>query len=252
MISVYQIYFDKKSEQGLDPQFIPFHKEWKDDYFENSVIKKVYEKNKKDATVKSDDYIGITSWKMGNENENKVKLTAQEIIDFIQTDILTGSAKDVYIYSPLQGVVLKDKSFPLHADIVFPQIWDMYWHKTIEVGYANKLLNDSGVLPFDIYDGKWQFCHCNYWIAKKEIFFEYCEKVLLPAYYFFERHDIKAMMPKWYKHRHDGNLYNSCSFTFEGLFGSFLAHNIHTFDYIAKYPYQNKYQFIKVDKYIQQ
>lgn len=240
MISIFQIYFDEKSKQHLDPAFHPYLNNTKDDYFENSVIAQMHK-------LEGADYLGVTSWKQ----QLKTHLTGKEILDFIQKDIDTGTEKDVYIYSPIQGIEPKRDHLPPYfsASIRFPDIWNMQWHKTPKVENSNIMLNRSGVLPFDLFDGKWQYCHCNYWIAKRHIFDEYCEKVLLPAIAFFERPEIKAAMPKWYIHSHEGRKCNSCCFTLEGLFGSFLAHTNYSFEYICKKKIKRKYEMIKINGY---
>lgn len=242
MIAVFQIYFDAKSEQALDKAFRPYLNEIKDDYFENSVIAKTYK-------LEGADYIGVTSWKQNQ----KTHFTGQELIDIIEKDIAAGTSKDVYIYSPVQGIeTTMDYSVDppvLHGTIQFPDIWTMHKTRYDQLDVDNHLLNNSKVLPFDLFDGKWQFCHCNYWIAKKHVFDDYCEKVLLPAIDFYERPEIKAAMPQWYKHAHEGRMVNSACFTMEGLFGSFLAHNNYSFEYLTKKYYRRKYQVVKIDGY---
>lgn len=257
MISVFQICFDKKSEEQLDPAFIPFYKNWQDDYFENSVIKKVYEDIHHPSPISPvpssifhlSSYIGITSWKQ----QQKSHFSGKEIIDRIEKDIAAGTAKDVYIYSPIQGIEpiwdLNVEPPELHATIRFPDIWTMHKYRWPQIETDNKLLNDAKVLPFDLFDGKWQYCHCNYWIAKRAIFDEYCEKVLLPAMAFYERPKIKESMPKWYKHSHTGNMHNSCCFTMEGLFGAFLAHNDYSVKYLCRKYHRRRYQDIRIDGY---
>lgn len=238
MISIFQIYYDKNSYKHMDPSFYPYSSQEYNQYFESLAMKKIYEMN---PELKNGmEYIGVTSWKMNS----KTHLKGSEIIDYINKDIESGISKDAYIYSPIQGFISKGDN---NGIISQPTIWE--GHKgRLQVHKIDKLLNDAGVLPFDLFDGKWQYCYRNYWIARKEIFDEYCKTVLLPAIKFFERSDIKAQMPNWYQHS-SGKKYNSACFTLEGLFGSFLAHNNYTFDYICKPQTGKIRKMVKIDSY---
>lgn len=242
MISVHQIYFDKKSEKGLEPQFKRYFNDKKDGYFENSIIKSIYEQitSTPEEFERADKYIGISSWKQ----RGKTMLKGSDIISHIQKDIDSGNEKDVYIYTPTCRVKYNYQNVPegygANGTITGPDIWKVHksWKDpqsgSAQVEQADILLNNSKVLPFDIFDGKWVYSHCNYWIAKKEILKEYCEQVLLPSYTFFEQPDIKNSMPNWYVHPHEGKSYNSCCFVMEGLFGAFLAHKEYSYSYICK------------------
>lgn len=202
-------------------------------------------------------YLGVTSWKQ----QDYTHMTGKEIVDFIQEDVdfhggyesdggLGG--KDVYIYCPVDGIEPKlDHSghYPVWSGTI-RQIDAWMGHKQRGEPYkADLMLNEAKVLPFDLFDGKWQYCYRNYWIAKKHVFDEYCEKVLLPAISFFERPEVKNAMPRWYIHPGNGKKYNSCCFTLEGLFGAFLAHSNYTFDYILKKKIQRQYKMVRVDGY---
>lgn len=230
MIQVYQIYFDDVTKQQLEPEFIPYFNDKKDGYFENTIIRNIYEQN-----IQTD-YIGVSSWKQ----KRKTILTGAEIMNFIQKDIDVGKEKDVYLYPPVYNCIttydnITAEGYDLKGIIKAPDIW--FQHKAMSKVYdADVLLNNSGILPFNIFDGKWIFSHCNYWIAKKKVFDEYCEKVLIPSINFFERADIKLMAQSasWYTHSHEGKKYPSYSFVMEGLFGAFLAHSDYTYSYIYK------------------
>lgn len=248
-IAVYQIYFDQKSEGTLDPDFLKYLNEGRDDYFENGVIKKIYDILKDTDVRELPKYIGITSWKQ----KDKTNFTGKEIIDHIQKDIDTGQQKDVYIYSPIHTLKpeIDNSSNPekLISSISCPDIWTMHRNRFIQIDTDNQLLNNAKVLPFNIFDGKWIFCHCNYWIAKTSIFMEYCEKVLLPTIEFYERPDIRSSMPKWFTHSHEQRIVNSCCFTMEGLFGAFLAHTNYSYEYLCKRWYRTEYKNVKITGY---
>lgn len=249
MISVYQIYFDDNTKKYLDKGFIPHFNDKKDGYFENSVIKNIYEKiNATPETfLQADKYIGISSWKQ----RSRTRLRGVEIISHIKKDIETGKEKDVYLYTPIPRIEYTNGTIPegykRNAIIKAPDMWAQ--HKAYGTGQPYKddiLLNNARVLPFDMFDGKWMFSHRNYWIARKEVFNEYCEKVLLPAIAFFEQPEIKQQMPVWYEHSYEGKKYNSCCFIMEGLFGAFLAHTNYSWNYIYKKKI-NKTKFLKIN-----
>lgn len=246
MISIFQIYFDEKSEAYLDPDFYPYNNEVNDDYFESSVIRKVYEMNP--AFKTNMQYIGVTSWK---QNE-KTHLTGAEITGFIKRDISAKKQKDVYIYSPVDGIEprLDHSTHPAMfcGTICQPDAW--MGHKRRGEPYkADLMLNEAKILPFDLFDGKWQYCYSNYWIAKRAVFDEYCKQVLIPAMNFFNRPEVQKKLPKWYMHPQTKQMYNSCCFTMEGLFGAFLAHSNYTFDYILRKKINRQYKMIKVNGY---
>lgn len=244
MISVFQTYFDEKSRAGLEEGFYPHFNKEDNDYFESYVMKQVYEMNP--ALKEGIKYLGVTSWKQSQ----KTHFTAKEILAAIQKDIDAGTEKDVYIYSPLQGVDIHtapDGTF--HGTIRQPNIYDWHPKRNIQIQKDEKLLNESGVLPFDLFDGKWQYCMVNYWIAKKEVFDEYCKTVLLPAIEFCERPDIKAQMPKFYRHSYNHKMYNSFCFIHEALFGSFLSHTNYSFKYLCRKKYRERLRDIVIDGY---
>lgn len=229
----------------MDPAFYPYSNEYRDEFFENKVIRDVYEMN---AVMKNGmSYIGVTSWKQ----HKKTHLSGKEILAYIQKDIDAGTEKDIYIYSPIQGIKPKlNNEGKWHGTIRQCSIWSTILHQKKQVLQVNELLNSSGILPFDLFS-KWQYCHCNYWIVKPHIFDDYCKNVLIPAMDFFSRPNIMNMLPKWYEHRHEGRLTTSICFTLEGLFGAFMANRNYTFDYICKKKIKRlkKYQMVKVDGY---
>lgn len=229
-ISIFQIYFDKYTKKHLEKEFIPYFNDKKDGYFENTVIKEIYNQN-----IQCD-YIGISSWKQ----YSKTKFTGTELISHIQKDIDAGTQKDVYLYTPVHRCItaagIIPQGYDVNGIIKAPDIWSWHSKRISKIYDADMLLNNSGILPFDIFDGKWIFSYCNYWICRKEIFNEYCEKVLLPAIDFFERPDIKQspQSQAWYLHTHQNKKYPCYSFVMEGLFGSFLAHSDYTYSYLYK------------------
>ncbi len=243
MIKIFQIYFDKKSASKPDGDFIPYPIDYRDEFFENSVIRKIYEDIElwKDAA-----YIGITSWKQ----HRKTHLSGKEIIDVIQKDIDAGIENDIYVYSPVQTISHKLRGNSFHANIQLPDVWNTHRVRSKQLFSDDQMLNNSGVLPFDLFDGKWQYCYCNYWIVKPHVFEDYCKNVLIPAMDFYNRPEVIKTMPKWYTHRHEERKTTSICFTLEGLFGSYMAHNTqYSFDYIVKKRIKKHFHMIKIDGY---
>lgn len=246
MISVFQTYFDEKSRAGIEEGFIPYDNIGKNtDYFENDVMKEIYQRLLHlpssicplPSSICPLAYIGVTSWKQTLNTH----LTGEEIISHIQNDIDSGNEKDVYIYytsCPVENGIIRD-----------PDIFHGHWHRNKQLRQDNILLNTSGVLPFDFMNGNWQHCQKNYWIAKKEVFDDYCKTVLLPALEFFERPEIKAQMPKWYRHSYTKTMHTSACFTLEGLFGTFLANSKYSFEYFVKKRHRGRFQKMPVSKY---
>lgn len=235
MISVYQIYFDENTKKHLEPEFIPYLNEVKDGYFENSVIKKIYETYDKSVLEQNaEEYIGISSWKQ----RSKTYLTGKEIISHIENDINNGTPKDVYLYPPVINIEFNKENTPAGYEyngiIKAPDIWTLHKSYGKPVSGTDDLLDNSKVLPYDLVGGKWIYSYSNYWIAKKSVFNEYCKKMLLPAIKLFEQDHIKKLIPEWYVHAHENKAYNSCLFTLEGLFGTFLANNSYSYSYIVK------------------
>ena len=137
----------------------------------------------------------------------------------------------------------------MRAIIKCPDIWEQHKQWGDHPFDADALLNSAKVLPFDLFDGRWVPCYCNYFIAKTEVFDEYCKNVLVPFMNFFEREDIKKHPASvaWYRHRHEKKVYPSYSFIGEGLFGAFLAHSNYTHAYIQKTKKNGRLHWLRVD-----
>lgn len=251
LFSIYQIYFDDKTKARLEPEFIPYFNDKKDGYFENTVIKDIYDKINAtpEAFAQADKYIGISSWKQ----RSKTELTGADIISRMQKDIDSGKEKDIYLYPPVSIIQPNytniAEGYDFNGIIKAPDIWTQHKALGDKVYGVDVLLNNSKVLPFNILDNKWAFCHCNYWIAKKEIFNEYYQNVLKPAIDFLERQDVKRLMPEWYTHSHENKRYSSSAFVLEGLFGAFVAHKEYSYSYIVKKAIRRKFKKINIIGY---
>lgn len=227
----------------MDHAFFPFENTNRDEFFENSVIRKVYET----ADKSNIEYLGVTSWKQ----KNKTHLSGVEIVNYIERDMLAGTEKDIYLFPPIHGIKPKLKEDgKYHGTIYQPDIWSMHASRDPQLQKDDQLLNSSGVLPFNMFS-KWQYSHCNYWIAKPHVYDDYCKNVLIPAMDFFSRPQIMHSLPKWTSHRHEDRKITSICFTLEGLFGSFIANSNYTFDYLCKKKIKGRglYKMVTVDGY---
>lgn len=210
-IEVFQIYFDEDSEQHLSTLFTPYFNEIKDSFFENTVISSIH---KKDIPC---DYIGVTSWRY----KEKVFLQDYEILDEID------GKEDVYIYSPPftfnnTGTILQYGK-NINGKGTY-DIWERYKQVDSDLYRLAQLVNNAGVLPFDVFKEKWVSSFCNYWIAKKEVFNTYVETVLDPAIAYLQRGEIKKITCN-FRMLHRNKQYPIETFFLQGLFGSFLANN---------------------------
>lgn len=247
MISISQIYFNEETKADLDPAFYPYYNQSKDEYFENKVIREIYQMNL--SLKKGMDYIGVTSWKQ----HEKTHLTGAEIISRINNDILKERQKDVYLYFPPQEPleIKNEGEIIIHANIKEPDGWHFSRQRSEQLFSDYKRLNDSGVLPFDILDGAWQYNYSNYWIATQKVFDEYCRTCLVPAMNFFK--SIEHKMPRHEAQTSGNRKITSISFALERLFGSFLAHSNYSFEYLCKKRLPGRYvrsRWIKIDEYI--
>lgn len=241
-IEIHQIYINKRTEERLDPAFIPHLNLKRDGYFENTVIR---EKHEAGSTA---DYIGITSW----QQKSKTNLTGAEIISHIQKDIELGREKDIYFYTPIARCTTNAVNVPdgydLNGKIREMPIIEV--HKQRGEPYKDDVMvGCANILPFDFINGKWQYCYCNYWVAKKKVFDEYCQMALIPVMDFLDLPETKNKMKLWYTHAHEGKTYNSSCFILEALFGKFVGSNSYSHGYIHKQKVGKEFKKINIYQY---
>lgn len=250
MLSIYQIYYDQRSKEFLEPAFYPYYNKSKDEYFENKVIREVFEM--KENLKRGIKYFGVTSWKQ----QQKTHISSQDIIARINQDIEAGCAKDVYLISPIVNMdelemhsVGEGDSRTIYGKIKCCAGWQKHKERSEQLHADDKLLNDSGVLPANLFDGKWQYSWCNYWVATREAYDDYCRNWLIPAMDFFKT--VEHKLPRHYQHSAEGRMCTSICFTLEALFGSFLAHSGYSFEYLVKkrYPPMKRYKWINITGY---
>lgn len=250
MISIFQIYFDENTRTLLDPAFFPYMNESKDEYFENKVIREIYEMNSR--FKKGMSYMGVSSWKQFE----KTHITGKEIIARIKKDTELGIEKDVYLFPGVfPEVKTEARSGEIFGTIAGMDMFSGHKSRCEQLHIDDARLNDSGVLPVNLFDGKWNYSSCNYWAAKTHVFDDYCRNWLMPAMDFFKT--IEHTMPKHHLHESGGQTryVTSICFALEALFGSFLAHSNYSFEYLCKRKIRRsesgnrKYHWVRIEKF---
>lgn len=249
MINIYQIYYDQRTREHLDPAFFEYFNRSKDEYFENKVIREIFEM--KESLKRGVEYFGVTSWKQ----EQKTHIPGSEIITRIKQDMESGCYRDVYLVTPIMLDQMNITSQQigdqrvLFSPIQAPDGWQAHKQRSEALHADDRLLNDSGVLPVNLFDGKWQYSWCNYWIARRHVYDDYCRNWLIPAMDYFKT--VEAKMQRDYRHSGEGRICTNICFTLEALFGSFLAHSNYSFEYLVKkrYPPLKRYRWINITGY---
>lgn len=210
-INIYQIYYDSHTRNQLEPGLIPYYNQVKDNYYENNVIIDIYNRN-----IEAD-FIGITSPRF----KEKTQLTAKELLKIVEQN----KEKDVIIYAPdytklYNGTHLEGKRV---------DIWKFNDYKGKQIPYPDiyktaEILNKRKYLPFDIFEKDWTYCYCNYWIAKKYVFDDYCKNVLLPTIQVMEEEGTKEKIDNMALFHRD-KTHKIHTFVLEAMFGTYLSNN---------------------------
>lgn len=226
MISVFQTYHNEETKSVSDASFYPCRIEAQDQLREHKILRAIYDMNLKKGVT----YLGVTDHKFNSETN----ISGEEILLRIKKDIACGCEKDVYLYPPSQDIFLyrdPENEPELKGKLPTENPWKLL---SAENKYAAVQLNAKVVQPaYDLFNSDWQYCRNNYWIAKKEVFDDYCRNWLVPAMDFFHREKITYSYS-----------------TLELLFGSFLAHSNYSFDYLIKVRLagMKKMQWVKVEQ----
>ena len=196
---IFQIYYNEKSKRGLIPIFEPYDNS-KDKsflFFENNVILDIY--NKLDEI--ESDYVGTTSWKFSQ----KIQMSTLEFVDAVKNNI---NDNEVLLF-PIQKHMNEDC---VQRNKVF----------YIQLYQLTELFDNENILPFKMTSDKWTCSYCNFWLAKKSVYKDYCEKVLLPAMKaFMENEKIKQFVLDNPFH-HAGTTYPIAPFLLELLMGFYV------------------------------
>ncbi len=148
--------FYKPSHEGLvDPAFDGFFNLTLDKYFENSVIKKLYN----EGDYEGHEYYGVVSWKF----RNKTGYNGDAMEKLIS---ITNHIGELYAFN---------KNFKKQNIWVVGENWHADF---VKVGNAifNRLGYDVDVSKLDT-----EPIYFNYWLIKNEWFQRYCKELLIPA-----------------------------------------------------------------------
>ena len=162
----FQIYFDKVSKKGLRPIFETyFNKDKEFFFFENKVIADIYGKLDKIDT----DYVGTCSWKFSD----KIRLDTKLFTELVES---TNNNYDVILFPP--GKFIHENCIQRNKTFYSP------------IYQICEIFDKENILPFKTTKDLWTCSYCNYWIAKKEVYKDYCEKVLIPAMKAFKENKL--------------------------------------------------------------
>jgi hypothetical protein len=175
----------------------------KDHFFENAIIQDVYKSYK----FEPNHFIGITSPVI----TQKTNIPIKTIFDLA----MKNTGDNAIVYSPSYD------QFGLRN----ANIWDVNKTQRSNLYDGAVFLNNSSILPYDLFKMGWHQCYCNYWLARTDIFSEYVSKVLIPVMDFF-KHDQRFknyINPTNHSIIHKDKPYPIEVFIIEGLFGSFIS-----------------------------
>lgn len=150
---VYQIFYDDSQKEELFWDAIPFNNKNLGLYFENDVIRHLYQENKIEG-----EHFGVLSWKLRRKNRIHA-LCLKSLIDG-QSDIFT------FTYEKHDVVEYADQCHPGFQDIFF-ELLDY-------IGMSKDIHPAVGLYQNAI-------------IAKPDVYNRYIENYLVPAIDFFER-----------------------------------------------------------------
>jgi len=169
-VKVVQIYFKPIQIGFLDVDFLPyFNDEPVTPFFENEVIRGLYN----ESDHEDSDYYGVVSYKF----RNKHLKGGARVMQMMEAD---NHSSDVYsFFGNKQNMRSKNNTFQ-----------DRYHPNLLRIGelIVTKLFGK------DINKIKADRIYYNHWIAKREVFDEYCRNMLLPVMDLMENdEEIKAL-----------------------------------------------------------
>ncbi|MEI7436100.1 MAG: hypothetical protein WCL16_04755 [bacterium] len=192
----HQIYYDALSKtRVLNSLFVPHERNQTNlKYYENDVILELYNSI---STIKSD-YIGTTSWRFAE----KTRFSTIEFRKKIEKSL---GKFDVIFFTPFNHIGENNVKRNKEA---YPALYQLQVMFDKKFNFDVKFLTD-----------KWTASYCNYWIAKKTVFNEYVETVLIPFYEFFENNSDAIGLREI---KHAGKQTPIAPFVMELLMGYFV------------------------------
>lgn len=84
------------------------------------------------------------------------------------------------------------------------------------------LIDELNILPFKMQSDKWTCSYNNYWVAKKHVYKDYCERVLIPIMQAFKENEKLVKFVKDNPFNHNATKYPICPFLMELLMGFYV------------------------------
>ena len=160
MLKVRQIYFEdtqKIFNMQKTSDFIPYLNTESDEFLESGVIRKMF----LDGDYEDSSYYGVVSHKF----YQKLSKSSSEVFKLIRSDENNADVYSFFSKLPKKNLITEgDKWYDLFSDIY-------------------KLLANKLKWNIDVLDEKhlMEPIYSNHWIAKKEVFKEYCSEFLTPV-----------------------------------------------------------------------
>ena len=171
-IKIYQIYYDPKTQQRLDPQFTPYKNNQCTKYFADSVIVNLHHDNH----MRDCEYFGVVSWRIWEKLFNR-----EDIRGFIREQ-----EPHHYDFFYFSGRILKPER---------SKLWRQgnFLHRTDLTSYTQKLMSELG-FDCDLLNLEVAPSYFSYHICRTDLYCEYVEKFLIPMMEKMEdsyRHDLQ-------------------------------------------------------------
>jgi hypothetical protein len=197
-IGIYQVAYNDEGLKAIDPEFIRYFNENKDQFFENHVILELY----KSQRYRMFDYFGVLSWRFFQ----KTGITGKKVMKLIYENPYC----DAFTFMP-----------PGYKQHQHPYNRKKFPPSTI----LAQMIDDRNILPFKLYhyDTMGLIVWCNYWVIKSKKFPLYIENYLLPLVRYLQNPDeeVRKFISIKHHHRPDGIDYTVIPFFLEGLFSVF-------------------------------
>jgi hypothetical protein len=196
---IYQIFYNDESKKRLSPIFEPYDNsaDKSHEFFENSVIIDIYTKL---DTIDAE-YVGTCSWKV----LDKIQIGSKEFVEALSK---TNCNFDVVLF-PIQRHMNQDCM--QRNKVFYSPLYQL-----------SELFDNENILPFKMTTDKWTCSYCNFWVAKKEVYKDYCERVLIPAMKAFRENEKIITFIKGHKSMHGGTPFPYTPFLLELLMGFYV------------------------------
>lgn len=209
---IWQITHDEQTIKSADPVLYKYHNKQLTQFYENEVIAKLLYSP---SLLSLCSHTGVTSPSF----TEKTGLNGRDLLGLVKEH----ANKDAIIYSPWYWNDVNESYgtsnlFIINREISKRDNDPTYFH------VCATLLNDSGVLPFDLFETEWFPCSHNFWVAQKKVFADYVNTVLEPAMNFLALQQTIDQL-KDFVQIYKGGEYPIEPFVLEMLFGLYITYN---------------------------